>query len=429
MHNSGERFDAPTCHPETRVALQHDVLGWIDEPLGGQLVTWMYGPAGAGKSAIAQTISERLHAQRRLTASFFFSRASNSKGRSDEMALIATLAYQLSLNIPATKAHICAAIRRNPMIFELSLEDQVQTLIVGPLTIIHHESLDIQEPMVVVVDGLDECRKVNSAHRRVVSALIKMLKLIPHPIHKLFITSRPEHSIVAIFKGYERIDSDPIRKMELNNQWNPGEDIRAFLNSSFADIRRFHPYFESHPADQTWPNHTDINALVARSSGQFIYASVVIKYIKSEDYYNPTTRLEVILQLQNNNERPYAELDALYEYIFSQIQDVQKVLTVLSLERMHSYYGFSGPLMLILSEFIGVGIEEIKFWLRPLVSLLIWEKDAIRYMHASLPDFLLDRSRSNIFCILSKSIATKIMRRGLDLLADSNTLNVSLVQF
>ncbi|KAF5321277.1 hypothetical protein D9619_000214 [Psilocybe cf. subviscida] len=429
MHNSGERFDAPTCHPETRIALQHDVLAWVDEPPGGQLVTWMYGPAGAGKSAIAQTISEKLHAKGRLTASFFFSRASNSKGRGDETALIATLAYQLSLNIPATKVHIAAAVRDNQIIFDLSLEDQVQTLIVGPLKVAYHECPGIQGPMVIVLDGLDECRKINSAHRRVVSALIKMIRLIPHPTHKLLITSRPEHGIVAIFKGFERVDSDPIRRMELNNSWNPDEDIWTFLSASFADIRLTHPYFESHPSDNTWPSDADIDALVARSSGQFIYASVVIKYIKSEDYYNPAARLEVILQLENNNDRPYAELDALYGHIFSQIRDVEKVLTVLSLERMHSQYAFSAYLVLILSEFIGVRIEEIKFWLRPLVSLLVWEKDAIRYMHASLPDFLLNPSRSNIFCVLSTSIATTIMRRGLELLEDNDTLKASPIQF
>ena len=165
MHNSGERFDPPKCHPGTRTALQDDVSRWVDEPPGGQLVTWLFGPAGAGKSAIAQTISEKLHTEGKLTASFFFSRReSPSKGRGDESALIATLAYQLSQNAPATEPVIARTVLKNPLIFNLSLDDQVQALIVHPLMVVHQENAQYHCPRVVVVDGLDECRKADNAH-------------------------------------------------------------------------------------------------------------------------------------------------------------------------------------------------------------------------------------------------------------------------
>jgi hypothetical protein len=45
LHNSAERFDAPKCHPETRVAVQDEVFSWIcdgdrdDEPKGIMWVT------------------------------------------------------------------------------------------------------------------------------------------------------------------------------------------------------------------------------------------------------------------------------------------------------------------------------------------------------------------------------------------------------
>ncbi|KAF5322379.1 hypothetical protein D9619_000204 [Psilocybe cf. subviscida] len=419
MHNSGERFDAPTCHPETRIALQDDVSGWVDEPPGGQLVTWMYGPAGAGKSAIAQTVSLNLQAKGQLTASFFFSRTSTSNGRGDETALIATLAYQLLLSVPATKESIARAVHKNQLIFDLSLDEQVQTLIVTPLTVAYQDYGGLPHARVIVVDGLDECRKDDNAQSRVVSALIKGFRSIPKQSQKLFITSRPEHHIKAIFRD---LQPELLRKMELNDKWNPDDDIRAFLNSAFADIRRSHPYFEGNPTDQTWPSRSEIDELVARSSGQFIYASVVIKYIKSEDNYDPAARLEVILKLQNNEDRPYAELDALYEHIFSQIRAVEKVLVVLSLERMFLESRRNALFSPFLSVFVGARIQEIKFWFRPLVSLLVWEKDKIRYMHASLPDFLADEGRSNTFYIYSTSIATRIVRRALELLQDEDTL-------
>ncbi|KAF5321290.1 hypothetical protein D9619_000175 [Psilocybe cf. subviscida] len=371
MHNSGDRFDAPTCHEETRIAIQDDILGWADELIGdlNQLVTWMYGPAGAGKTAIAQTIAQKWHDRGQLTASFFFSRASGNTGRGTETDFVATLAHQLSQTVPATQPHIATAIRTNPLVFELSLQDQVDALIVAPLIAISSTSSGFERPRVIVVDGLDECRQEREAQRRVVDALISGLRRVPHLSHKLFITSRPEYNIVSIFNKYE---DKLVRKMELDNRWNPDEDIRTFLKSSFADIRRSHFYFRKHPVDQLWPSPKDIETLVCRSSGQFIYASVVLKYIKSEENYNPAARLKTILQLKNNGDRPYAELDALYHHIFSQIRDAERfrVLTILHLDQEYDNlldgdYRSAPTLENFLSEFIGVDEDEIEFCLRP----------------------------------------------------------------
>ncbi|KAF5316188.1 hypothetical protein D9619_006085 [Psilocybe cf. subviscida] len=191
MHNSGERFDAPTCHEETRIALQEDLLGWADELVNdlNNLVTWLYGPAGSGKSAIAQTVAQKLHARGQLAASFFFSRTSGSEGRGAETDFVATLAHQLSQTDPATKPHISAAIREDPLVFDLSLQEQVDRLIVAPLIAVSRSSSGPLRPKVVVVDGLDECRKEHNAQRRVVDALISGLCQIPHHTHKLFITT------------------------------------------------------------------------------------------------------------------------------------------------------------------------------------------------------------------------------------------------
>jgi len=48
-------------------------MGWIkrEEDLDA-FIMWMYGPAGAGKSTIAQTIAEMCDEEMLLLASFFF---------------------------------------------------------------------------------------------------------------------------------------------------------------------------------------------------------------------------------------------------------------------------------------------------------------------------------------------------------------------
>ncbi|KAF5328165.1 hypothetical protein D9619_013458 [Psilocybe cf. subviscida] len=432
MHNSGERFDAPTCHEETRIALQEDLLGWADEIVKdlNQLVTWMYGPAGSGKSAIAQTIAEKLDARGQLAASFFFSRASGSEGRGTEIDFVATLAHQLCQTNPGTEPHIAAAIRKNPRVFGLTLKDQVNRLIVAPLIAVSTSSSEPSRSSIIVVDGLDECRKEHDAQRRVVDALIAGLCQIPHHTLKLFITSRPEHNIMPIFNRHrEKL----LRRMELNHKWNPDDDIRIFLKASFAEIRRSHFYFRHRPVDERWPEPSAINKLVRISSGQFIYASVVLKYIKSDENYDPVARLTTILQLHNNNDQPYAELDALYKYVFSQIRDADRdrVLTILSLNQecleMSRYWSHNDVPSLFLSKFMGTHMDGIKFCLLPLVSLLVWDdgRDRIRYMHASLLDFLQDQSRSDIFCIKSPIIAAGIVRRAIEMIEDGTALEAS----
>jgi hypothetical protein len=72
-------------------------------------------------------------------------------------------------------------------------------------------------------------------------------------------------------------------------------DIRNFLEKEFVDICRVHRLGKRLP--DTWPGRTAITSIVERSSGHFIYASTVIRYIRSPKH-RPDDRLEVILQLR-----------------------------------------------------------------------------------------------------------------------------------
>ena len=73
-------------------------MDWVSKKIDTDtFIMWLYGAAGAGKSAIAQTIAELCEEQKLLLESFFFFRAdslwSNSK------RLIATNAYQVAVVI------------------------------------------------------------------------------------------------------------------------------------------------------------------------------------------------------------------------------------------------------------------------------------------------------------------------------------------
>jgi len=44
-------------HPSTRVAVLEHIMSWILDLQKIRFFMWLYGPAGAGKSAIAQSIA------------------------------------------------------------------------------------------------------------------------------------------------------------------------------------------------------------------------------------------------------------------------------------------------------------------------------------------------------------------------------------
>ena len=87
------------------------------------LILWLNGAAGAGKSAIAQTIAELCDEAGVLLASFFFSWS--DPYRNNGATLFPTLAYQIACAIPEAREQLERAIDRDPLIFTRSLEAQM----------------------------------------------------------------------------------------------------------------------------------------------------------------------------------------------------------------------------------------------------------------------------------------------------------------
>ena len=97
------------CCPGTRKDVIAEIIQQIDQH-SDHPICWLNGPAGYGKSAIAQAIAERYAAQGRLAASFFFLRGAGD--RSTFARLIPTLSHQLSIAAADTKPVIQVVIDR-----------------------------------------------------------------------------------------------------------------------------------------------------------------------------------------------------------------------------------------------------------------------------------------------------------------------------
>ena len=182
FHNSEERYDPPKCHPHTRRAVLKKIMDWVKDADKVALFLWLYGPAGAGKSAIAQTIAQLLEEAGLLAAAFFFSR--NAAGRDDKTPLVATLVYQLIISIPEIHAHVLEAVEKDPALFSRSIEAQIEALIIKPLNAVANEetlAVILSRPRLIILDGLDEC-STTSAQTQILNALSTAAKHLQIPV-------------------------------------------------------------------------------------------------------------------------------------------------------------------------------------------------------------------------------------------------------
>jgi len=227
FHNSDERYDPPKCHPHTRKAVLKKIMDWVKDANKVALFLWLYGPAGAGKSAIAQTIAELLEKEGLLAAAFFFSR--NAAGRNDKTRLVPTLVYQLVKSIPEIRAHVLEAVEQDPALFSCSIDTQIQALIVKPLNAAANEEtlapILFSRPRLIILDGMDEC-STTSAQTQILNALSTATKHLHIPLFFL-IASRPEQDIRQVFNDENDLGSLSF-SIALDDTYRPDDDIRVF---------------------------------------------------------------------------------------------------------------------------------------------------------------------------------------------------------
>ena len=178
IHDSAERYPTPNCHPDTRKAVRQIILDWIKTDCWASYFFWLYGPAGAGKTAILQAIAELLcstsGSDQNFGGSFFFSRG--KQGRDQGHFLFSTIAYQLALKVPGLRHHVNRIVESNPTFHTKSMDVQLRTLIVDAFTCL--SPLPTRSYLVIIV-GLDVCHD-KAAQQSIIRLLCETIR-----VHKL----------------------------------------------------------------------------------------------------------------------------------------------------------------------------------------------------------------------------------------------------
>ncbi|KAK7000178.1 hypothetical protein R3P38DRAFT_3219058 [Favolaschia claudopus] len=401
-HDAGESFTHPPCHPNTRLEILNHLTTWSQDTRdSASQILWVHGPAGTGKSAIAQSLCEELQAQHSLASSFFFKRGHPSRGNAAK--LWPTIAYQLALISPAFKAAIALRLTSDPALVDKSLPAQLQKLLIDPY---HDAEACDDRSLVIVIDGLDECEG-DSRQEEILRSLPNLASL---PMLRILIVSRPEVHIKRVF-------GEAALSCCLNLTVPPSYgDVKAYLTDEFKRIR------EDHGVVGSWPEEDLIWHITRKSSGHFIYAATVIRFVEDK-YCDPVDQLAIVTEPQpseqdSNFVSPFLALDELY------LQILRKVPVQLPLSRVLSVIAanFNGILSIAqIGQLLGLKHEKISLTIQRLHSLIKIEKNRSPFnagaehmfvYHASFLDFLCDRNRSQKFHFSDtdrENLATKML--------------------
>lgn len=370
-----------------------EIDDWIADSEADQ-VYWLRERAGFGKTAVAVSVAERAAVRGELAASFFFSHQVSDL--SNASLFFSTIASQLALfDQRRYRQYFAEAVRERPDAGAAKLKIQADLLFTKPL----QRAESTSRPIVIVIDGLDECNREQG--KELVDVLIKATRAVSVPI-RLFITSRPEHHLITAFRAVEV----PARTIVDTSR----DDVETFLRKELAEIPQKLGLLDL-PTD--WISEEDIAILLDRANGLFVYGSTAIRFIGDPVALNPRKRLKILLvddDAQSSAYQPYGPLDRLYQRILDLATSKQQDL----IEEVHVVLGAWIVLndqamtsVKFMARILAIEISDIRRTLVKLQSVIVnpeTDNDKIIFHHTSFKDFLLDSSRSSPIYFIDTSI-------------------------
>ncbi|KAJ7098932.1 hypothetical protein C8R44DRAFT_716847 [Mycena epipterygia] len=388
LHDSVERFPAPACHPGTRTDVLAELRSWSVDTSPESALLWLYGSAGVGKSAIAQMFAGECQKQGRLGASFFFRRGHPKRGTWH--GLWTTIAYQLAKSVPEFLVYLQQAVDSDKLVVGRAIEVQFQQLLVEPFC-------HIQPPQllpVLVLDGLDECEDHNM-QLQILRLFVGAIRHHQLPV-RLIIISRPEPNLREILETKDALTM--CRSVVLAADQSAYDDIRTYLRDAFS---RIHSDSMARGIDlgDDWPPSGALDHLVKKSSGIFIYATTVIRFV-GDEYRHPADRLTCVLSLDPLTTAP---LDDLYTEILSLLPQEPEQLRILHAIWEGTLDADPEEIDLLLALRRGTcrlalrGLHSL-FYVPPICTLFSLRKE-VTLLHASMADYLRDPRRSGGWCL------------------------------
>lgn len=361
---------------------------------------WVYGPAGVGKSAVAQSCAELFADRKQLLSAYFFSR---SDVRNKAKYLFTSIAYQISTRNKVYREILDRRIRDDPALLTQALHEQFQELVIKPLeeARAHGTHTIGAEPFVVIIDGLDECDSSDGQHR-ILEVVARSAQKHSLPF-RWIIFSRAEPHITASFKRHDLHGLTCQTEVPVSR--NIDHDIFCFLIDKLEEIGR------GASLPSSWFSEDDVQVLVNLCAGLFIYAVTIERFVSKNNSFGPVSQLQAVLHLAStartdrNTDNPLSELDLFYTLIMGQVppEVLPTIRKILLLHSPDLHFPFTAS---AIANVLGLDKYQFQHACSLLHSVLelkypYEEPDdetlVIRFHHRSFMDFMHDPKRSTKF--------------------------------
>ncbi|KAF5357186.1 hypothetical protein D9756_006380 [Leucocoprinus leucothites] len=321
--DAGERDYDPRCYPGTREQYINDITSWATSNHSDQLpIYWMKGPAGVGKSTIAQTCAKAMKDSGHLGAAFFFS--VNGR-RKDSTRFFPTLAYQLATALPDYRKIVDDRVHNDKTPVTKTMSSQFESLIVEPLQALREQGIELRRRP-IIVDGLDECESQDAQAEIIrLIATSAQAKLTPFC---WAIFSRAEPHIASTFALAHVSPLCQVVYLPISRDTD--KDVELYLRGGFKSMLQRRNIMLSSP----WPAEEDIKKLVGAAAGLFAYAATVLRFIDKHSIAGFQETLQAVLDvIAKPGFHPlpvFSNLDNLYTLVLKRVpSDILRTMKVL----------------------------------------------------------------------------------------------------
>ena len=348
----------------TRLHIFEKIKLWLDDLTSENRVMVISGDAGMGKSVMAAVVCQRMQHAGRLSGSHFCQH--NKERYRNPKVMLQSLACQLCDVLPEYKSELVKKLSRNLGVDMNSLEVQelFEFLFEEPLCSVG----DPGRNLLLVIDGLDESeyKGRNDLLDVVANYFCKL------PVwFRFLVTTRPEVNIADRLKKFNPI------QLEQDNEENV-KDIRLFLEKQLSSVI------------QSGSEDVVIDALVRKAAGHFLYAYLMVDFIK-ENILNLTPE-ELGRTLPSG-------VSSVYQSYFERLEKELEIsedqfltfLSAMAAAREPLPRDFVSKMMLSDSKSPS-GPRKVTKAINSISTLLPVHDDCIVFFHKSVKDWLTDRT-------------------------------------
>ena len=348
----------------TRLLIFEKIKLWLDDLTSENRVMVISGDAGMGKSVIAAVVCQRMEHAGRLSGSHFCQH--NKERYRNPKVMLQSLACQLCDVLTEYKSELVKKLSRNLGVDMNNLEVQelFEFLFEEPLC-------SVGEPgrnLLLVIDGLDESEYKGRND---------LLDVVANHFWKLpvwfrfLVTTRPEVNIADRLQKFNPI------QLEQDNEENV-KDIRLFLEKQLSSVI------------QAGCKEVIIDALVRKAAGHFLYAFLMVDFIKENFSLLTPVDLGRILS---------SGVSSVYQSYFERLERELKIGEDQFLTFLSAMAAAREPLprnfvskMLLSDSKSPSGPRNVTKAINSISTLLPIHDDCIVFFHKSVKDWLTDRT-------------------------------------